>query len=235
MSHDQPTIPLMNPDPLHMDTSLPSDRAVARPCLCQAFTLIEMLVVIAILAILAVLLLPALGQAKNKALNAGCISNLRQLGIATRVYADDNQDRLPVAEILPTQPVDPQNPLPRICDVLAAYVGGTAGSNNAGASVFQCPMDDKGRFEAEGSSYEWNYDLNGRRMDEAQTDRAFLLLKPGDFSGGVTNFVVSIPPGTIPLLLDYDGVHARPPKSGKFVVYMDGHVATLDTIRGAAD
>jgi prepilin-type N-terminal cleavage/methylation domain-containing protein len=63
----------------------------------KAFTLIELLVVIAIIAILAALLLPALAAAKRKAQRISCVNDLKQVGIAFRLWEGDNADRYPMA------------------------------------------------------------------------------------------------------------------------------------------
>lgn len=76
----------MNIQPTHSPTS------VARPA---AFTLVELLVVIAIIGVLVAMLLPALGKARQTALEVKCLSNMRQIGIALEGYSNDNRQYFP--------------------------------------------------------------------------------------------------------------------------------------------
>jgi prepilin-type N-terminal cleavage/methylation domain-containing protein len=209
----------------------------------HAFTLIELLVVMAIIGVLASLLLPALARTKDQGRNTVCVGQLRQLGIATRVYADENNNRLPAAELLPTSPVSQTNPLPRICDVLGPEVGKRSGATNS-SPVFDCPADTEGRFAAEGSSYEWNIELNGHRMDETTSETMKFAIawagpvggpgpgggSPSGTNGTSTNGTIQLrfDPSTTPLFTDYDDFHPRSSGSGKNVVFMDDHVTPLE-------
>lgn len=214
-------------------TTIPRPLPADSRCPVKAFTLIELLVVIAIIAVLAGLLMPALGRAKRQAKNAACLGNLRQLGLAVRSYAEDHDSRLPAAELLPSRPSDPAHRLPRICDVLRTEFGSSE-TNAPVTHVFRCLSDNRRRFEKEGSSYEWNTELNGRRMDETRNAMLRMVVVE-ETDGGQpvvtdTNRVISLPPVTTPLLYDYDPFHAHPQRSGKNAVYMDGHTESLDAM-----
>ena len=74
----------------------PAARSVGLPA-C-AFSLVELLVVMAVIALLAALLLPAFAMAKEKERRAVCAQNLRQLGLCVILYASDNQDCLPLPQ-----------------------------------------------------------------------------------------------------------------------------------------
>ncbi len=83
----------------------------------RGFTLIELLVVIAIIAILAAILFPVFAKAREKARQATCTSNLKQIGMAVLMYADDYDGMAPV--YYDFDPVDPK-PWPSL---IAPYVG----------------------------------------------------------------------------------------------------------------
>jgi prepilin-type N-terminal cleavage/methylation domain-containing protein len=195
----------------------------------RAFSLLELLVVTGIIAILAALLLPALSRAKIKARSIACVTQLKQLGVAVRLYAEDNGGRLPAAELLPSNPTDPQHPLPRINDLLGPYVSKVV-NTNVSAPVFKCPSDHDWFFEAEGSSYQWNAGLNSHLIDFGENNRFGAVIISNGVTILQTNGSITRAAESTPLLLDYDDFHPRPPKSGKNVVYMDGHATGLTAL-----
>jgi len=124
----------------------------------RAFTLIELLVVIAIIAILASLLLPALARATSRAKQTGCVSNVRQIGLAYQGFLSDNSDRFPQYVTERTAPsgtpdtADARAPY-SYRQQLIPYIG-------AGTNIFGCPIAPKWPDPAPGAWFNTDYGNN---------------------------------------------------------------------------
>jgi prepilin-type N-terminal cleavage/methylation domain-containing protein/prepilin-type processing-associated H-X9-DG protein len=105
----------------------------------SAFTLIELLMVIAVIGILAALLLPALSRAKAKAQRTACMNNLRQINLGIRMYSDDSNDASPS----PGSAAGPTNFVSLYSaykQLMKNYVG-VNGASSPQDKLFACPAD----------------------------------------------------------------------------------------------
>jgi len=100
----------------------------------RAFTLIELLATVSIVVLLAALAMPAINRARQSAILAGCVSNMRQVGSAALHYATDNNMRLP------------RNNNPRWVTLLAPYLAAKDGASGYNLPVFHCPLTPKAYY-----------------------------------------------------------------------------------------
>ena len=175
----------------------------------RAFTLVELLVVLAIIAILAGLLVPALSKAKESGRATACLSNLHQLGIALQMYVGENNNRMPIMydKVVVTNTVPPTNNALTVEIVLKSHLGAT--------NVLHCPSDRKGIFDATGASYSWNSLLNGQASDQLKI------------------FGMPIASTYIPVFYDKESFHiARGEDKSVNYLYADGHIKKLLEMEG---
>jgi prepilin-type N-terminal cleavage/methylation domain-containing protein/prepilin-type processing-associated H-X9-DG protein len=162
----------------------------------KAFTLIELLTVIAIIGILAAILIPVVGKVRESARQAVCGSNIRQLSIAMLLFADENNGVLPTtgSTAQGEQPTDwilwRRNEDELRLSPIVSYIG-----NTFQPEIYRCPSDERVADPANRPTYAYSFTMN----------RALDPQSPGRAGPSVRGHIENIPdPSRIVMLVEED-------------------------------
>jgi prepilin-type N-terminal cleavage/methylation domain-containing protein/prepilin-type processing-associated H-X9-DG protein len=202
----------------------------------QGFTLIELLVVIAIIAILAALLLPALSRAKESAKSAQCLNQLRQISLATRLYAEENDDLFPRSQH--SAVANKQLPWERALAPLLGVSGGTTAWTNLLQNLYHCPNDKQAGHLSYGLNYYFELGGEDDYPGKPQTWRKLSQIPKPSSTVMYTEIDVAIMadhvmPGLCWMTVaDAENeVASRRHKQRCNYAFVDGHVALLPIVR----
>lgn len=136
----------------------------------RAFTLIELLTVIAVIAVLSAILIPAVGRARESANQSKCVSNLRQIGVAVQSYANDHKGKYPEASFHGKA----GKPW---CRALEPYVG-IESDGRESDNLFHCPAVEEGKHHG-WSDYGYNENLGlGKPEDNGASAGGANIIDP---------------------------------------------------------
>ena len=201
-----------------------------RPSLAGGFTLIELLVVVAIIALMVSVLLPAVTTARKQANISYCLSNLKELGLATMYYAVDYGDYLPVCGITggSSHGIEWNSEIQERLGPFLSRAGPNVQKNSG--SVWRCPSDKKFYGRSFSSQIHTSYMVNAEKtlyMKMAMPLK-WLPYKITDYPGppkGIFNITLR-EPSREALYADMVWVPGtnRLHRGGYNVVFVDGHV-----------